>query len=169
VPAWVPVTITEWLAYREREAVTKVEDLTRQLSEVESSVERYQADMARQIAQAPDAVQKAELRRAMDENTATLRAATAQGRTELTRLLREAEAALQGVRDERARLSPAQLAEQARLDRTPLVKVNPALQGGSGRVTLIVVHAAPNRREMGEPLEQAVREMDYAALRQLLR
>lgn len=167
-PAWIPVTTDEWLAYRDRRAAARVGELTRDMATQQASVEQYRADMERQIQQAPDAATKAKLRTAMEEQTAALRSATAGALTELTRLAGEADRALQAVRDERARLSASQLAAQARVEGAPLVKINPALAGGSTRVTLIVVLAVANDRAMDVPLQQAVREMDYAALRALI-
>lgn len=165
---WVPVTTAEWFDFRERDARKKIDALVQQLAALDASVERYKADMAQQIAQAPDATEKARLRKAMDENAATLQAGNAQGRQELTRLQREAEAELRAIRDERSRLTPEQLGAQARAGQTPLVKLNPMLGGAPRRVNLVVVRAVANARAMAGPLEQAVREIDYAALRALL-
>lgn len=167
-PAWVPVTVADWLDFRERAARRKVGEVSAELDKQKAAVERYRADMERQIAQAPDASTKTQLRKAMEENAAALQAASVGATTELTRLLKDAEAGLQGVRDERSRSSAAQLGEQARVDRVPLVKVNPALAGRSRPVNLIVVHAVANDRAMDTPLKQAVQEMDFAALRALL-
>jgi hypothetical protein len=167
-PAWVPVTTAEWLSFREREAAASVERLTKELTEQRSAVERYRADMEREIAQARDEATRTQLRKAMEENSAMLRQSAAAGIADLERRHQEAVGALQRVRDERTRLSPAQLDAQALVNRTPLVKVNPALAGGSRRVNLIVVHAVANDRAMDAPLKQAVREMDFSALRTLL-
>jgi len=165
---WVPVRHAELLDFREREARRTIDGLVEQLAGLDASVERYKADMAQQIAQALDATEKARLRKAMDENVATLQAGNAQGRQELTRLQREAETALRAIRDERSRRTPEQLSAPARAGQTPLVKLNPALGEAPQRVNLIVVRAVANAREMAAPLEQAVRDIDYAALRTLL-
>jgi hypothetical protein len=167
-PAWVPVTVAEWLDYRERVAAAKVDELTAELGKQKSSVERYRTDMERQIAQAPDAATKAQLRSAMDENARILQASTAAAIGEFTKLLKEAEAVRQNVRDERARLAAPARDQQVRVDGVPLVKINPALAGGTKPVNLIVVHAVPNDRTMDAPLKQAVRAMDFSALRALI-
>lgn len=167
-PAWVPVRVAEWLDYRERAAAQKVDAIAVELAGQQSAVERYRTDMERQIAQAPDATTRAQLRKAMEENAAMLQASSATAVADATRLRREADAALQAVRDERARASPADLGQQARQDRVPLVKVNPALAGGARPVNLIVVQAVANDRAMAAPLAEAVRAMDFSVLRSLL-
>ena len=98
-----------------------------------------------------------------------LESGNAAAREQYGELLRAAQAKLDALRAERAKLSPAQLAEQARVDGTALVEINPALAGGRGRVNLIVVNSFANDEAMKEPLDGAVRAVDYEALRSLLR
>jgi hypothetical protein len=169
VPAWLPVTNEDLLAYRERQARSRIEGLERQIAQLQSSVETYRADMQQQIAQERDPAIKAQLRKAMEDNTEMLRSGNAEAQQQYDDLLRSARAELEAVGAEREQSSPSQLEAPGRLDGTPLVKLNPALSGRKGRVNLIVVNAFANDQAMWEPLAKAVRAVDYPALRDLLR
>ncbi|MCC7007919.1 MAG: hypothetical protein IT184_03810 [Acidobacteria bacterium] len=61
-PAWVPVKTAEWLAFRERSAVSEVDRLKGELEQQRTAVDAYRADMERSIAQASDAATKARRR-----------------------------------------------------------------------------------------------------------
>jgi hypothetical protein len=169
VPPWVPVTRQELLARDERLAQAEVDRLTGLMREVDASVETYRADMEKQISQERDPAMKAQLRTAMESNAAMLTSSNAEARKQYEGLLAGVQTKLAAVRAERGKLSAIELAEQARLDGTPLVKTNPALSGGKGRVNLIVVNALANERARQAPLENAVRAIDFPALRALLR
>jgi hypothetical protein len=169
VPPWVPVTRAEMLERDERLARAEVARINDLLSELDTSVESYRADMRKQIEQERDPAIKAQLRAAMESNAAMLVSGNAEAREQYEGLLAGAEAKLEAVRGEGANLSDADRATQARLDGTPLVKTNPALAGGKRRVNLIVVNALANDRSRQAPLEGAVRAIDYPALRVLLR
>ncbi len=169
IPAWIPVTADELLRWRERAAQRRLDEATALLREHDRSLEAYRRDMRAQIDQAPDAAEKARLRRALDENVALLEKARPDLERQAAQLRRDPEAALAAARAERARLSAAQLAAPARHEGTALVKLNPALANRGGRVNLVVVRAFANDPARQEPLEAAVRDLDHARLRALLR
>ncbi len=187
---WVPVTVEEYLRFKEREAQKELAKMEKTLSEMmnpEDTSEEAEA-MLREF-EKTDPAQAKELRKMIEENKKALEASIAEGLPEVRRQIEEKRRYLLDLNDYLAKLSPRERSVPAILEassgedrygiappgsagRGKLVKLNPALNQGdkaTRRIQLIVVQPFANDRSLGEPMTRALRDVDYPALRRLIR
>lgn len=187
---WVPVTVEEYLRFKEREGQKELAEQEKTLFEMthpEDNTEETEA-MLREM-EKTDPAQAKEMRKIIEENKKTLEASIAESLPGVRRQVEEKQRYLANLNGYIAKLSPRERGAQAVLElnsgegrygmapagsagRGKLVKLNPALSQGekaARRIQLIVLQSFANDPSLGEPMTRALREVDYAELRRLIR
>lgn len=185
LPAWVPLTNEAYLHFKENEAQQKLEDLENALTEAMQTGERLQQSMAG-IAELrkTDAALAEQLQKTIAAEQARWENEKPEVEKQHQQWIAQEREALSALQTFQASLSLAERNEQAHLgngrfglarggtqDRGGLVRLNPGLSQGENkgrRIQLIVVQPFANDASLWDELGQAMREVDYAALRQLL-
>ncbi len=187
---WIAVTVEEYLRFKERQGQKELAELEKTLFEMthpEDNTEETEV-MLREMEKTNPAQAK-EMRKIIEENQKTLEAGIAESLPEVRRQVEEKERYLADLNGYLAKLSPRERSAQAVLEvnsgegryglapagsagRGKLVKLNPALSQGdkpARRIQLIVLQPFANDPSLGEPMTRALREVDYAELRRLIR
>ncbi|MCG3157282.1 MAG: hypothetical protein DKINENOH_03914 [bacterium] len=185
-PPWVPITVAEYLQFKTQEAEKRLAELETTLTEISKpfaptpeSLELIAEFRKTDPAQAEQLQQTiAETRRIWEENSIA-------GRKQYGELIQEQQKLIAEIAAYRSNLTTAERGAPARLgdgrfdlaaggtlDRGKIVRLNPALSQGENptrRIQLIVVNVFANDQTLWDELAQALREVDYPALRRLLR
>lgn len=185
LPPWIPVTVEEYLQFKEREEQKKLADLEKTLAEVLETGERLKESMAG-IAELKktDPALAAQMQKTMENERARWEKEKPEVEKQYQKLLQEQRQELSALGAFKSALSPAErnaqthlgdgrfgLAQGGTQDRGAIVRLNPALRQGekpTRRIQLIVVKPFANDESLWDDLGQAMRDVDYAALRQLL-
>lgn len=185
-PPWVPITVAEYLQFKTQEAErglveleTKLTEISKPFAPTPESLELLAEFKKTDPAQAEQLQQTiAETRRIWEENSIA-------GRERYGELIQKQQKLIAEIAAYRSNLTDAERGAPVRLgdgrfdlaaggtrDRGRIVRCNPALSQGENptrRIQLIVVSVFANDQSLWDELVQALREVDYPALRQLLR
>lgn len=186
LPPWIPVTVEEYLQFKEGEVQKKLAGLEKTLSEVLQTGEKLNASMAGIIElRKTDPALAEQMQKNMETERARWEKEKPEVEKQYQKLIQEQRQELSAMEAFKSGMLPAERNAQARLgdgrfglaqggtlDRGAVVRVNPALsqdEKSGRRIQLIVVKPFANNASLWDALGQAMRDVDYATLRQLLR
>lgn len=190
ISPWVPVTAEEYLRFKEREAQKELAELEKTLFETMNPEDNSQDTeaMLREM-EKTDPAQAKELRKMIEENKKVLEASIAESVPVIQQQIEEKRQYLADLNVYLAGLSPKERSVQAALEtnwgegryglapagtvgRGKLVKLNPALNQGdkpTRRIQIIVIQPFANDEALRDAMTLALRDVDYPALRRLIR
>jgi len=190
IAPWVPVTVEEYIRFKEREGQKELAELEKTLFETMNPEDNSQETeaMLREMEKS-DPAQAKELRKMIEENKKALEASIAESLPLLQQQIEEKRQYLADLNAYLAALSPKERSAQAALEtnwgegryglapggttgRGKLVKLNPALNQGdkpARRIQIIVIQPYANDDTLWDAMTLALRDVDYPALRRLIR
>jgi len=186
LPPWVPISVAEYLQFKAQEQEKKLAELETTLAEISKPFAPTPESLELLAAlRKTDPAQAEQLQQTIDETRKIWEENSIAGRKQYGELIQEQQKLIAEIAAYRSDLTAAERGAPARLgdgrfdlaaggtrDRGKIVRLNPALgQGGNPtrRIQLIVVNVFANDPSLWDELAQALREVDYPALRRLLR
>lgn len=187
---WVAVTVEEYLYFKEREGQKELAEIEKTLSDMMNPEDASgETEAMLKEFEKTDPARAKELRKMIEENQKAREASIAASLPEVRRQLQEKQRYLADLNDYIAKLSTRERSAQAVLEanwgegrygiapagsagRGKLVKLNPALNQGdkpARRIQLIVIQPFANDPSLRDAMTGALRDLDYAALRRLIR
>ncbi len=185
-PPWVPITVAEYLQFKTEEAEQRLAGLEATLAEISRPFAPTPESLELLAAfRNTDPAQAEQLQQTIDETRRIWEENASAGRKQYAELIQEQQKLIAEIAAYRSNLTAAERSAAARLgdgrfdlaaggtlERGKIVRLNPALSQGenlSRRIQLIVVNVFANDQSLWDELAQALREVDYPALRRLLR